>query len=71
MLFWQPLANQNNIHQCFCHGYIYTYTKNGVADSVDVETYMNQVENIKDLDHRIIEKERVLEIIKTKPCPKR
>ena len=71
MLFCQPLANQNNIHQCFCHGYVYTYTKQGVVDSVELPIYIQQIEAVKDYDLKIKAKEDLIKLINDKPCPKR
>ena len=67
MLFLLPLAKVSK-EECFAHGKIYTSVKGSVVDSIDVALKFREIETIKDIEVRIAEKERVLEIIKSKRC---
>jgi len=56
------------IERCYHGGYIYTIAKGIVVDSVSVETLMAKCETERDIEKRILEKEKIIEIIKTKQC---
>lgn len=66
--YFALLVSKANIEECCANGKIYTVVRGKAVDSIDVSMKFRQIETIKDIDLRIKEKERVLEIIKTKHC---
>lgn len=69
MLLLRPIAPANEmIVRCFQHGKIFTFVKGRAVDSVTVPMLFQQIETIRDVNQRIAEKEKVIDLIKNKNC---